>query len=288
MFLLVPLIAVVLQKSQMGGYVVTLILVFCSLIFNAVLNGVASSPGANPYLDTAYFSDIYIKPWIRAVPYYLGVYFGSLFYFYTKNSDHNIFFNKIKFNPFVRVAMYIAGFSSMFIIVFVVYDYTKDYGKSWSTAGKVIYSTLSSLIFILGLSMIILPALLNRAKLVRFVLTGPILTLLGRSTYLVALTHPVLMIAIYTTAGQMIYVEGFRMFSLFLAHSFMIYLICVNLYILIEGPIRGFESIWYDMYFANKIVENWRESQKHDMQVNIENLEKINKPGRSEETKDIE
>ena len=184
--------------------------------------------------------------------------------------------------------MYVFGFSSMFIIVFTVYDYTKDYGKTWSNAGKVLYSTLSSLIFILGLSMVVVPALLNRAKLIRFILIGPVLTVLGRSTYLVALAHPILMIAIYTTSGQMIYIEGYRMFSMFLSHSFLIYLICVNLYILIEGPIRGFESIWYDSFFANNIVENWIESQKYEKKINENKLEKSKKPERVEETKDIE
>ena len=289
MFLLVPIIAVILQKSQMGGYIFTLVLVFISLILNAVLNGVSSNPGANPYIDRSYFTDIYIKPWIRAVPYYLGVYFGSLYFFYLKNSDHNILFNRIKFNPLFRVAMYILGFSLMFAIIFVVYDYTKDYGTTWSTGGKVVYTTLSSLVFILGLMMIILPALLHRAKLIRYVLTGPVYTLLGRSTYLVALTHPILMIAINTTSGQMIYIEGYRMFTMFLGHSFLIYLICVNLYLIIEGPIRGIESIWYDSFYANNMVENWIESLNYEKKINSKApVTKGEESKKVEETKDME
>ena len=156
--------------------------------------------------------------------------------------------------------MYILGFSLMFTITFVVYDYTKDYGTGWSVAAKVVYTTLSSLVFIVGLAMIILPALLNRAKLIRFLLIGPVLSAWGRSTYLAALCHPVLMIAIYTTSGQQIYIEGYKMFALFVGHAFITYLIAVGIYILIEAPIRGMESIWYDSFFSQNIVENWIET----------------------------
>ena len=169
-------------------------------------------------------------------------------------------FNKIKYNPFLRAGMYFLGFSLIFTITFVPFDYTKDYGTSWSVAAKVVYTSLSSFVFIVGLVMVILPALLNRAKLIRFLLIGPVLTALGRSTYLVALCHPVLMIAIYTTSGQQIYIEGYKMFAMFVGHAFIIYLVGVGLYTLIEGPIRGFESIWYDSFFAQNIVENWIET----------------------------
>ena len=151
MFLLVPIIAIILHKSQTAGYIFSIVLVVLSLILNAVLNGTSSSPGGNPYIDQAYFANIYIKPWIRAVPYYLGVYFGGQFFFYYKNSDNNFIFSKIKFTPLLRVAMYITGFVLMFIIVLSIYNYTKDYGMTWSTGSKVAYTTFSSLVFILGL-----------------------------------------------------------------------------------------------------------------------------------------
>lgn len=257
MFLLVPLIAVVFQKTKIGGYAVSLALMTLGLILTAVLNGVSDNPGATPTLDPSYFQDIYIKPWTRAVPYFLGVYIGSTFYFYAKSSDENFLFNKIKFNPFLRAGMYILGFALMFTIIFVLYDYTRNYGTGWSVGARVIYSTISSLVFIIGLVMWILPALLNRAKLIRFLLIGPILTLLGRVTYMVALCHPVLMIGIYTTSGQSIYVEAYKMFAIFVGHAFLIYLVCTSLNLLIELPLRGLESVWYDSNYAQNMVENW-------------------------------
>mmetsp|Transcript_1893 Transcript_1893/g.2365 ORF Transcript_1893/g.2365 Transcript_1893/m.2365 type:complete len:228 (+) Transcript_1893:1304-1987(+) len=215
LFLFVPIIAMVAKKSKLFGYIVPIVLVVMDIILMSVLNGVASHPGANPYLDTAYFTDLYIKPWSRSIPYYLGVFFGTVFYNYVKNPDDSFMLNKIKYNPLLRAAMYVLGFSLMFVMVFSVYDYTKDYGTGWSTGARVAYATLSTPLFILGLVLIIIPALLNRAKLVRFLLIGPVLTLLARSTYIVALSHPVLMIGIYVTTGQAIYMETYKMFAMF-------------------------------------------------------------------------
>ena len=264
LFILVPLIALLFQRSKIIGYATSLVLVAIGLILTAVLNGISSSPGANPYLDQAFFTDIYIKPWTRAVPYFLGVYFGSAFYFYAKDSDENVVYNRIKASPILRAIMYFFGFGLMFTIIFVLFDYTKNYGTGWSHGAKVVYATLSSLVFILGLVLMILPALLNRAKLIRFLLIGPVLTLLGRVTYMVALTHPILMIAIYVTSGQAIYVEAYKMFSIFVGHAFLIYLVSTSLNLLIELPIRGLEAVWHERFFAQNMVENWITAKSFD------------------------
>lgn len=281
MFLLVPLIAVIFQKSKMAGYATTLALVGLGMLLTAILNGVADQTGANPYLDTAFFTDLYIKPWARAVPYFIGVYMGSLFYFYIKSTDEIFAFNKIKYNPIIRAAMYAVGFVLMFTTIFVLFDYTKNYGMNWSAGAQVIYSTLAPLTFILGVICWILPALLGRAKLIRFLLTGPILTLFGRVTYMVALAHPVLQIAIYVCVGQQIYIEGYKMFSIFVGHAFLIYLVSTSLNLLIELPIRGLESIWHDRFYALNIVDNW---------LSTETFEKMtsDKIGKAEEAKAID
>jgi peptidoglycan/LPS O-acetylase OafA/YrhL len=261
LFLLVPVIGVIFQRSKMGGYVISLSLVGLSLILTGVLNGIADNPGANPYLDVEFFNDLYIKPWARAVPYYLGVFLGSVFYFYSKNQGENKIILRIQTQPIIRALMYATGFAFMFTIVFVQFDYTKTMGTNWSIAGKVIYSTISSLVFILGVIGWILPALLNRAKLFRFLLIGPILTICGRVSYMNMLIHPILMIGIYTTSGQQIYVEGYKMFAIFVGHAFLSYLVSISLHLLIEMPQRALEGIWYDRYFAHNMVENWLTAQ---------------------------
>jgi peptidoglycan/LPS O-acetylase OafA/YrhL len=262
MFLLVPILAIVTQKSRIAGYASSLFLVALSTILVAILNGVSSHTGANPYLDTKFFNDLYIKPWARAAPYFSGVFMGTLFFFHMKNSEGNRFFESIKARGSVRSALYISGFAMMFTIVFVVFDYTRNYGMNWSVAGQVIYAALSPVIFIAGLTQWILPALLGRAKLIRFLLTGQILTLLGRVTYFAALGHPVLMIGIYTTVGQQIYIEGYKMFSIFVGHTFLIYLLSTSLNLSIELPLRGLESIWHDKFYAQNMVENWIEAKR--------------------------
>jgi hypothetical protein len=281
MFLLVPLIAVVFQKNKMAGYASTLGLVVLGMILTAILNGVASNTGANPYLDTAFFTDLYIKPWARAVPYFIGVYMGSLFYFHIKSTDEIFVFNKIRNSPIVRAAMYFVGFSLMFVTIFILFDYTKNYGMNWSAAAQIIYSTLAPVTFIIGVICWILPALLGRAKLFRFLLIGPILNLFGRVTYMVALAHPVLQIGIYVCVGQQIYIEGYKMFSIFVGHAFLIYLVSTSLNLLIELPIRGLESIWQDRFYALNMVENWLATQ---------NLEKSapEKNGITEEAKALD
>ena len=225
MYLLVPILAIVYKKNKMIGYGLTGFLVVLGLILLTALNAGSSYTGANPYLDTKFFSDIYIKPWTRAVPYYMGVGLGASFYFYIKDADSSFFFNKVKHNPLLRGIMYIVGMALMFLMVFVVFDYTRKYGNNWSKGAKTVYMTLSSFLFILGLQMLVLPALLNRAKLIRFLFIGQILNILGRVTYLAALSHPILMIAIYVTAGQQIYVESYKMFATFVGHAFLIYLV---------------------------------------------------------------
>jgi len=255
--LLVPLVAFVFKKNKMAGFGICIFFVVLDTALLTALNATSDYTGANPYLDTKFFTDLYIKPWTRSIPYFLGVILGASFYYYTNNSDDSFIYNKIKHNPFVRSVLYFLGFGLMFASIFTVFGYTREYGSNWSTAAKTVYATLSTLVFILGLTMWILPALLNRAKLIRFLFIGPILTLLGRATYLVALCHPILMIAIYVTSGQPIYIESYKMFSVFVGHAFLIYLVCTLLFLLIEGPIRSLESIWFDHMFNQNRVENW-------------------------------
>jgi len=281
LFLLVPLIAVLFQKSKIGGYVTSLALVGISLILTAVLNGVSDHPGANPYLDVEFFNSLYIKPWARAVPYYLGVYIGSSFYYHIKDEESNSIYLRIKENPWLRAFMYFTGFSSMFVITFVVFDYTQTMGTNWSTAAKVSYATIAPPTFIFGVICWILPALLNRAKLFRFLLTGPILTLLGRVSYMVALCHPILMIAINVTSGQQIYVEGYKMFAIFVGHAFLIYLLATSLNLMIEMPLRGLEGIWYDKFYAVNMTENWITAQNFEKA----SVKKVNAKEISEMTK---
>uniref|UniRef100_A0A7S3NZG7 Acyltransferase 3 domain-containing protein n=1 Tax=Euplotes crassus TaxID=5936 RepID=A0A7S3NZG7_EUPCR len=257
MFLLVPLLGIIFRMNKFIGYVFTLFLVGLGVFLTALLNGLSSSTGANPYLDTEFFTDLYIKPWARGVPYFIGVYFGSRFFYYSRNVDENIFFNKIKYNPYIRAVMYLASFCLTFTTVFVLFSYTKDYGSNWSVAGQVIYATISPVSFIAGVTCLILPALLGKAKLIRFLLVGPVLNLLGRTTYVVALAHPVLMLGIYTTVGQQIYVESYKMFTLFVGHSFLIYVLSIALNILIELPARGVEAIWHDRYYATQMVNEY-------------------------------
>lgn len=264
LYLLVPLMAMLFRKSKIGGYVASISLVVISMILTAVLNGISDHPGASPYLDVHYLNNLYIKPWARATPYFLGVLMGSLFYNYVKNTDDNFMFNKIKHNPFLRGAMYAVGFALVFTIVFVIYDYNKDYGTGWSTGAKVVYTTIASFIFIVGLILLVLPALLYRAKLFRFLLIGPILALLGRVTYIVALAHPILMIGIYVTSGQQIYIEGYKIFAMFVGHAFLIYLVAVAVYLLVEAPLRNLERIWSDKEFAQNMVENWLTAKDFD------------------------
>lgn len=106
MFLLVPLLGLLFQRTKLGGYIATLTIVVLSVFLTALLNGLASKTGANPYLDSSFFTDIYIKPWARASPYFIGVFFGSTFFYYSKNSDQNYIFSKIKYNPIIRAAIY--------------------------------------------------------------------------------------------------------------------------------------------------------------------------------------
>jgi peptidoglycan/LPS O-acetylase OafA/YrhL len=257
LFAFMLLVAVVYKKNVAAGHAFSGFFIALGLILTSVLNGSADYTGANPYLDQKFFTDIYIKPYTRCVPYFMGVMMGARFYNYAKNSDSSFLFNKIKHNPLLRGLMYILGFAIMFTIVFVAFDYTRNYGTGWSTAAKTVYMTLSSLIFCAGIQLWIEPALLNRAKLLRFLFTGHILTLLGRVTYFVALAHPILMIGIYTTSGQPTYIESYKMFATFVGHAFLIYLIGCAIFLLVEGPTRALENIWYDNMFAQNRVENW-------------------------------
>mmetsp|Transcript_9952 Transcript_9952/g.11286 ORF Transcript_9952/g.11286 Transcript_9952/m.11286 type:complete len:291 (-) Transcript_9952:36-908(-) len=262
MFLLVPILGLVYNKSKFGGKIATLLIIALSVLLTAVLNGIAKETGANPYLDSAFFTDLYIKPWTRAVPYFIGVYFGALFYYYSKNEE-NFVLNKVRFNPFIRAALYIIGLVLIIATFSVLFDYSQNYGGKWSTTGQVLYATISPIAFTLGIAFLILPALLGKAKLIRFLLKGPILTALGRLTFIVALGHPILMLGIYTTVGQQIYIEAYKMFTLFVGHSFLIYCVSAAGNIIFELPARGIESIWHDRTYAVQVVEEWMKEKEN-------------------------
>ena len=90
--------------------------------------------------------------------------------------------------------------------MFILYDFTKDMGNAWSTTGRALYASFSRPGFVLGVICIIMPALIGRAKLVRWVLTSKLFTVLSRSTYSAYLLHPLLLHTYYFSIGQPTYI----------------------------------------------------------------------------------
>ena len=181
------------------------------LIFGSVLFNFLSSQAHN-YFTIAhvydlfkwndYFLNMYIKPWSRAPPYIIGLFLGTEYYKffrYTKNKKENLLsedeseplFEKIRIKyvnqPFWRYFGYFVGFGVLFMVVLLPRDL--QVGHEWPQVGHSSYLAFSKILFVLAVTIIIMPAVVGIPDFIAFLGDTTFFSIIGKISFWAYLIH---------------------------------------------------------------------------------------------------
>jgi peptidoglycan/LPS O-acetylase OafA/YrhL len=114
-----------------------------------------------------YMLDLYIKPWGRCTPYFMGLFLGIFYTNYIKNKNKEYFqnsiFHKLKLHFEVsrikRIVCELFGFCLLCFLTFLPRSIQN--GSDWPLWAHALYWTFSKPIFILGMILIVLPTIIG-------------------------------------------------------------------------------------------------------------------------------
>ncbi|CAG9325188.1 unnamed protein product [Blepharisma stoltei] len=217
--------------------------------FNLNAVPIAAESGQNGYW---YY---YVKPYCRIGPYGLGIISGLILYSYRKFQDKQITYDSTaiwvakKFeNIYFR---YIAGFIGLALIninIFVLYDTFKHPGKGltyphWTDSENVAFIAFNKVTFGLGITLVLLPALLGHFNWITWVLSWDIWTPLARMTYCVYLIHYNILDIIYRSQKVATILSEFTWIRDAIFFFVISYIIAIPFVLMIEMPALAIEKL---------------------------------------------
>lgn len=160
-----------------------------------------------------YFLDVYIKPYARWTPYFMGLYSGIFYFNYQnaelqQNNSLNIRLAQLKAtmqsNKLVRIAFEWIGVCIMAFIVLI--PRTLQLGFTWPQIIHSIYFCFSKPLFIIGMTMMILPTILGiKNSFFRLILDCTLFNCVAKVSFCTYLVHLMFIYQFYTSRSYDMY-----------------------------------------------------------------------------------
>ncbi|KAM9971734.1 hypothetical protein ACTFIW_011717 [Dictyostelium discoideum] len=205
-FLLTPFILILFRKWKLGGWLLTLSLIFASVIGTTIvaykyqLNtffdifSIADETNTNPFI-----TDIYQKPWNRIGPYLVGI-LVSFIYTAPRLSK------RVRFIYYRRISRYILYCIAFFVTFFLVYCPYTFYQNAWNYSQKAVFSGFGHTSFVVGLAIFMIGTFFGYGGIVKWFLELGIFKFFSKLTYSSYLVHPlVIMFRIYSMTNFLHY-----------------------------------------------------------------------------------
>ncbi|KAN0033258.1 hypothetical protein ACTA71_002682 [Dictyostelium dimigraforme] len=200
-FLLTPILLILFRKWKLGGWLLTLSLIFASVIGTTIIANKYQlapffdifAPASQSSLDGSQFiTDIYQKPWNRIGPYLIGV-LVSFIYTAPRLSK------RVRYIYYLRIPRYILYCIALFITFFLVYCPYTFYQNQWNTAEMAIFSGFGHTSFVVGLAIFMIATFFGYGGIVKWFLELGFFKFFSKLTYSSYLVHPlVIMFRIYS------------------------------------------------------------------------------------------
>jgi len=192
MFLITSLLLWMYIRNKKKAKIVISLLICSSLTFAWIYGyhlGVrANPPTTGGIANPKTFSLYYVKPYIRLPPYFIGVLMG-LFYSEFKQQEglaYNI--GKLIIKKAVRGFSQLIGWGLILFLIFHVREVQID-PTNWSDFYHATWRAFQSSLFVIALTLIILPGLLGEDTIIKRFLSHPFLVPLARITFTAYLVH---------------------------------------------------------------------------------------------------
>jgi peptidoglycan/LPS O-acetylase OafA/YrhL len=169
-----PIMYLYVRHSRIFGWALLLMGIGFSIISNASIsyNEHLHANLSHPENDKL-MHDLYIKPYNRVAPYFIGLLTGFIYYSYKKKKTGEEFdalaaaiAESINNSRIVRFIMYGLGLFFINFFIFILYDSYESY-DNWSNSQNAAYYAFQKLAWGLGLSLFFLPIFLGHMTFLR-------------------------------------------------------------------------------------------------------------------------
>ena len=206
------------------------------------------------------FQQLYTKPYGRCGAYAIGIACGLVLHskhFWEKNKEHYDRFASLIARAFdnwmVRWVVYAMGAALINIFIFLQHSAWKDYtsyleeGESphddWEHHNRYLWFGFYRILFILGLSCILLPILLGHGTLVFKFLSASVWTPLARISFATYLIHYMILYIIFGSLKTGYYLCDANLFTDVLTACICSFAAGLPISLMVESPFMGLERI---------------------------------------------
>ena len=191
------------------------------------------------------FEDYYVKPYDRINAYLLGIVGAWAYYIWKddkqKDATINVWTRKWIDNPYIKYTLIVIGIAITYVCVALQYVFD-HYWRDIKVWHNVVYIIVSRPLFVIGLLMVIYPAMLGREKNLFAILGAPFWNSLAKLTYGAYLFHVIFVISEKSGEYHSTYYTIMRVFF-FATHIWILsYLFSLVLSLFIELPISQLEK----------------------------------------------
>lgn len=192
MFLITPIFLWIYIKNKTLGKLAIVGLMIISYIIalsvGSWLQVSASPPTTGGITNPRGFVDYYVKPYIRLPPYFIGVLMGLFYKEYKEKKGFSYRFGEICRGPVVKVILEWGGFALMMFLILIVrtIQFTPSNWPEWF---HNVFRCFQKSIYVIALTMIILPSLLGEDTYLKRFMSHPLLIPLYRVSFTAYLVH---------------------------------------------------------------------------------------------------
>ncbi len=241
MYVFLPFLVIAYVKSRRLGLFILLAVTVVSAIIQFALcyyyDFNLSFGNPNSAKSSLY---VYIKPYCRVIPYLQGVFMYFLYEDGKEETGTVSVFKQIqrtvKESQLVRIVLYLVGGVCIFLPVYSFY-FLDRYPESWGKAFGLVQILTCKPVFVLGLSLIILPVLVGEGKPLLGFLGHPTMNVLGKLTYGTYMLHiPVVVWSILGSVQARVYTQ-FDTIIRTSGYVLLSYIVAFVVDILYESPV---------------------------------------------------
>ena len=193
------------------------------------------------------FEDYYVKPYDRINAYLLGIVLAWAYMIWKDpaNQDHaiNVVTRKWVDSAWIKYASMAIGIGITYVCVMLQYVFN-HYSEDVKTWHNIVYIIVSRPMFVIGLLMVVYPAMLGKDKIMYAILGAPFWNCLAKLTYGAYMIHVVITFAEKSTEYHSTYYSVMRVFLSSIHIWVLSYFVSLILTIFLEGPVGQLEKIY--------------------------------------------
>jgi len=268
MSLIVPIIVTLFRTSSMASRVfigVLIVSTWATILGVTIQENIGMFPFnyENMLFDHRFYNDIFMMPYYQLPVFLIGSSFALVFARFLslregqqQDVSYSLkFLNALTVKRGVRYGMYTMGVIIFFSIYFGIWGYNA-YPKSYPLWVQGIYAATAPMALVLSLSCFIVPALVGRAELVRFIFGGSFWQVFSYLAFGISMLYPIECLTYYMGIQQSSNLAYYMMLYDYVGNFVFTFIFALLTQSLVDKPFQALFYIQEEYEIAQKRFPN--------------------------------